>query len=331
YYLVSNVFEPVYEPFIRSIVSLFVGENNIIYTLFAGEYGVLTLTVTYVFGLLLPLVAAFYIFMAIMEDSGYLPRLAALTDRVLTFLGLNGRAIIPMILGFGCITMATITTRILGTKREKIIATTLLGLTIPCSAQIGVIAGMITPLGAKYLSIYMISILIVFVAAGTILNKVLPGKSSDLFIDLSPIRIPKISNVLVKTWTKTKMFIKEAIPLFALGSLIMTLLNESNVLVWIQNAVAPIIENFLGLPKEAATAFVMGIIRRDFGAAGLTNLALTPMQTIVSLITITLFVPCIASVMVIFKERSKVEAISIWIGSFITAFVVGGIVSQIFM
>ncbi|MEG2338693.1 MAG: nucleoside recognition domain-containing protein, partial [Clostridium sp.] len=167
--------------------------------------------------------------------------------------------------------------------------------------------------------------------AGTILNKVLPGESSDLFVDLSPIRIPKVSNVLVKTFTKSKMFVKEAIPLFALGAFIITILNETNVLIWIQNAVAPIIESFLNLPREASTAFVMGIIRRDFGAAGLTELSLDPMQTIVALITMTLFVPCIAAIMVIFKERSKKEALLIWVGSFTTAFLVGGFVAQIFM
>ncbi|MEG0004504.1 MAG: ferrous iron transport protein B [Clostridium sp.] len=330
-YLIGNIFEPIYEPFVRGVVTTFASDTGFIYRLLAGEYGVLTLTITYVFGLLLPLVAAFYLFMSIMEDSGYLPRLATLTDRVLAFFGLNGRAIIPIILGFGCITMATITTRLLGTKREKIIATTLLGLTIPCSAQIGIITGMIAPLGGKYFLIYGATILIVFVLAGTILNKVLPGESSDLFIDLSPIRIPKVLNVLVKTFTKSKMFVKEAIPLFALGAFIITILNETNVLIWIQNAVAPIIESFLNLPREASTAFVMGIIRRDFGAAGLTELSLDPMQTIVALITMTLFVPCIAAIMVIFKERSKKEALLIWVGSFTTAFLVGGFVAQIFM
>jgi len=284
-FLLDGFFVPIYEPFVRNITgSVTGGQEGFIFDLFAGEYGILTLTASYIFGLLLPLVVSFYFFMSLMEDSGYLPRLAALTDRLLSFFGLNGRAIIPMILGFGCVSMATIGT-----------------------------------------------IVIVFVLAGTALNKILPGKSSDLFIDLSPVRLPKFSNVLVKTWSKTKMFIKEAMPLFALGAVIITVLDATQMLTWIQNAVAPITESFLGLPKEAATSFVMGIIRRDFGAAGLTDLILTPMQTIVALITITLFVPCIAAIMLIFKERSKAEAISIWIGSFIVAFLVGGAVAQIFM
>lgn len=313
-----------YEPFIRNIVLKLFSENSFMYRLLAGEFGILTLTPTYVIGLLTPLVIAFYFFMSLMEDSGYLPRIAALVDRVLSFFGLNGRAIIPIILGFGCITMATITTRLLGTKREKIIATILLGFTIPCSAQLGVIAGMIAPLGTKYILIYAFTILIVFALTGTVLNKTLPGESSELFIDLPPMRLPKISNVLKKTWTKTLMFLKEATPLFALGALIITLLEETKIIYKIQDAFKPITESLLRLPKEAANAFIMGIIRRDFGAAGLTELSLTPEQTVVALVTITLFVPCIASIIVIFKERSKKEAALIWLGSFVLAFLVGG-------
>jgi len=325
----ETIMKGYYEPFIKNIFSNLFGENSVLFRAFAGEFGLFTLTPTYVLGLLMPLVVAFYFFMSLLEDSGYLPRIAALTDKVLSFFGLNGRAIIPIILGFGCITMATITTRLLGTRREKIIATALLGLTIPCSAQLGVIAGMIAPLGTKYLLIYVATILIVFALTGTILNKLLPGESSHLFIDLPPVRMPRLSNVLKKTWTKTWMFLKEATPLFALGALIITFLNETNLLIHIQNFFAPFTVNILKLPKEAANAFIMGIIRRDFGAAGLTELVLTPEQTVVSLVTITLFVPCIASIIVMFKERSKQEALSIWIGSFIMAFLVGGILALI--
>jgi ferrous iron transport protein B len=319
----------MYEPIAKGLFANLFGDNTVLFRLFAGEFGLFTLTPTYVLGLLMPLVVGFYFFMSLMEDSGYLPRIAALSDRVLSFFGLNGRAIIPIILGFGCITMATITTRLLGTRREKIIATALLGLTIPCSAQIGVIAGLIAPLGTKYLTIYLVTIFLVFALTGTILNKVLPGESSDLFIDLPPIRLPKLNNVLKKTWSKTWMFLKEATPLFALGAFIITLLQETGSLIVIQNVFAPVTENLLKLPKEAANAFIMGIIRRDFGAAGLSDMILTPAQTIVSLVTITLFVPCIASILIMFKERSKKEAFIIWIGSFITAFIVGGILAHI--
>lgn len=120
-----------------------------VYELLAGEFGVLTLTITYILGLLLPLVIGFYVMLSLLEDSGYLPRIAALADRAMTAIGLNGRAIIPMILGFGCITMATITTRILGNERERKIATALMAFAIPCSAQLGVITALLAAAGGR--------------------------------------------------------------------------------------------------------------------------------------------------------------------------------------
>ncbi|MFP4015519.1 MAG: ferrous iron transport protein B [Halanaerobiales bacterium] len=323
----ETIFIGAYEPFVRGIVARFISIESFIGKLLIGEFGVLTMTMTYTFGLLLPLVAGFYLFLSILEDSGYMPRIAALVDRLLTFLGLNGRAIIPMLLGFGCVTMATITTRLLGSKRERIIAIFLLGLAIPCSAQLGVIAGLIAPLGIKYFAIYVVTLFVVYVLAGTFLNKVLPGKSTDLLIDLPPLRLPGIKNVLKKTYIKSLSFIKEAGPIFAIGAVVITIMQETGMLTAIQDAVTPITVGWLQLPKETATAFIMGIVRRDFGAAGLNSLSLTATQTTVSLIVITLFVPCIAAMMTMIKERNWKEALAIWFGSWLTAFGVGGILA----
>lgn len=323
------VFVETYEPFIRDIVKNLIAIDSLLGKLLVGQFGVLTMAVTYTFGLLLPLVIGFYLFLSLLEDSGYLPRVAVLVDRVLTSLGMNGRAIIPMLLGFGCVTMATITTRLLGSKRERIIAVFLLGLAIPCSAQLGVIVGLIAPLGAKYFMIYVATIAVVYILSGTFLNRVMPGESTDLLIDLPPLRWPKLSNILRKTYIKSKSFIKEAGPIFVIGAALVTVMQEFGILTAIQELVAPITVGWLELPKEAATAFIMGIVRRDFGAAGLTDLAMTPVQTIVSLITITLFVPCIAAMMIMIKERNWKESLAIWFGSWITAFVVGGIVAKI--
>ncbi|WP_143555664.1 ferrous iron transport protein B [Selenihalanaerobacter shriftii] len=325
----ETLFIGTYEPFIKSLIGNIVPQASLIGQLLIGEFGLLTMAITYTFGLLLPLVIGFYLFLAILEDSGYLPRIATLVDRVLTALGMNGRAIIPMLLGFGCVTMATITTRLLGSKRERIIAVFLLGLAIPCSAQIGVIAGLISPLGAKYFIVYVGTLLAVYVLAGTFLNKVLPGESTDLLIDLPPLRIPRLGNILRKTFIKSKSFIKEASPIFAIGAVVITLMQEFGLLTAIQDAVSPITVGWLGLPKEAATAFIMGIVRRDFGAAGLNALSMSAAQTTVSLITITLFVPCIAAMMIMVKERNWKESIAIWFGSWIIAFGVGGIVAQL--
>jgi ferrous iron transport protein B len=322
-----------YYEFIMKTLEPLLGTESLLAQLLIGEFGVLTMTPIYVFGLLLPLVVGFYLVLSIMEDSGYLPRVAVLTDRSLNLLGLNGRAIIPIILGFGCVTMATITTRILGSRRERFIATMLLGLAIPCSAQLGVIAGLLGPLGIKMAALYVSVIFIVFALTGTLLNKVVPGKSTDLMIDLPPLRLPRIGNVLKKTYVKSKVFITEAGPLFLLGAVIITLLQYTGILDLIANGFAPITEGFLKLPRETAVAFIMGIIRRDFGAAGLNDMVsrglLNSSQVVVALIAITLFVPCIAAIMVIFKERDWKEVLLIWMGSFVISFLTAGIVAQV--
>lgn len=325
------IMEEYYAPFMESLVERFLPLNSLAGYLLAGEYGVLTMTVVYLVGLLLPLVAGFYFSLSLMEDSGYLPRVATLTDRVLVKMGLNGRAIIPIILGLGCVTMATITTRVLGSRRERIIATALLGIAIPCSAQLGVIFGMVSPLGLFYLSLYVGIILLVFVGLGMLMDKVLPGRSTDLLIDLPPLRLPRLGNVLKKTYNRTAHFLKEASPLFAAGALFISLLSISGLLNLFQDLFSPLVNGLLKLPREAATAFIMGIVRRDFGAAGLYSLEMGSEQTLVSLVAITLFVPCIASILIIFKERGIKDGLLIWIGSFVVSFLVAGLLAAAIM
>ncbi|HQJ36290.1 MAG TPA: ferrous iron transport protein B [Bacillota bacterium] len=321
------IMEGMYRPFIISVLSPFISEGSFIGSMLIGEFGILTMVPVYIIGLLLPLIIGFYVLMAVLEDSGYLPRIAALVDRMLISLGLNGKAIIPIILGFGCVTMATMTTRILGTKREKIIATVLLGLAIPCSAQLGVIMGLVSGLDVFYIITYITVIAAIFILVGTVLNKLMPGESSHLLIDLPTIRLPMPGNVVKKTFQKTVMFLKEAVPLFIYGALLISVLGHTGALSYIQQWMTPITEGLLKLPPETATAFIMGIIRRDFGAAGLTSIAMTQQQLLVSLIVMTLFVPCIAAIMVIFKERGTKDALAIWLGSFAAAFITGGIIA----
>jgi len=302
---------------------------NPIARLFFGEFGVITMTITYLLFLLLPLVISFYFAMAMLEDSGYLPRLATMLDRAMNKLGLNGKAIIPILLGFGCVTMATITTRLLGTEKEKTIATAILQFTIPCSAQLAVIAVLLSGSGLAPITIYALVIITVLVTISTILNKLLPGQSTPLLIDLPIMRIPKLDNVFKKTFFRTYGFMKEAYIWFFAGALLVGLMEISGLLFLFQDILAPITTIWLKLPKETATAFVMGIVRRDFGAAGLFDLTLTHMQITVAIITITLFVPCIASFMVMLNERGWKVGLIIWFSAWILAFTVGGIVAQI--
>jgi len=296
-----------------------------------GEFGIITMTTTYLAFLLLPLVIAFYLTLAIMEDSGYLPRLATMVDRNLTYLGLNGRAVIPLILGFGCVTSATITTRLLSTQREKTIATAILQFAIPCSAQLAVIAALLAGAGFGPMLLYIVVILSVLIAIGTLLNKTLNDKSAPLLLDLPPMRLPRLNNVIRKTFFRTYHFMKEASGWFFLGALVVGIAQITGILGVLQQLLIPVVTHWLQLPPEAATAFIMGVVRRDFGAAGLYHMTLNPLQITVALIVITLFVPCIASLMVMMKERGWKEGFAIWLGTWIAAFAVGGIVSQIIL
>jgi ferrous iron transport protein B len=325
----KTIMQGYYEPFMRNLIAGFIPAKSIIYTLLAGEFGLLTMTPTYVLGLLLPLVAGFYLILSILEDSGYLPRIATLVDRLMNTIGLNGRAVIPLILGFGCVTLATIVTRLLGSERERRIAIFLLALAIPCSAQLGVITGMLVGLGISYVVLYILIVFCLMAIVGTLLNQFIPGKSSQLLIDLPAVRLPIMKNVLQKTVIKSWQFIREAGPVFALGAFIICVFQVSGVLEFTQNLAAPITTRWMLLPKETATAFIMGIVRRDFGAAGMYSIALTPMQTLIALVTLTLFVPCIAAMMVLVKERGRKEAPLIWVGSWVIAFLVGGVIAQI--
>jgi ferrous iron transport protein B len=274
-------------------------------------------------------VLGFYFALSILEDSGYLPRLATLVDRSLRIIGLNGRAVIPLILGFGCVTMATITTRLLGSQRERTIATTILQLAIPCSAQLGVIAALLATAGPVATLIYTGVIFTFLVTVGSVMNLSMPGEVSPLLIDLPHIRLPQLNNVTKKTLYKTYFFMKEASPWFFVGALVVSILQVSGALISIMDAMEPLVVGWLKLPREAATAFVMGLVRRDFGAAGMYHLDLTPYQIVAALVTITLFVPCVASLMVMLKERGLREGMIIWVGSLVLALTIGGLVAQI--
>ncbi|SHE90473.1 ferrous iron transport protein B [Desulforamulus putei] len=318
-----------FQPAVKALVGRMVAPESAFNQILVGNFGVITMTVTYLLGLLFPLVLGFNLVLALLEDSGYLPRIATLLDRVLTSFGLNGQAVIPLVLGFGCVTMALMSTRLLGSERERRIATIILALTVPCSAQLAIIATMLAGLGPGYAIVYGLIIVSVFMAGGLLLNRFVSGQSTSLWIDLPPLRLPKPGNVLKKSWMKSYEFITEAAPLFALGALCLGLLEVSGALNAIENALVPLTVNWLGLPKEAAGGFIMGVIRREFGTASLFSFPMSDVQKMVALTTITLFVPCIASAMVIYKERGWKEGTAIWLGIMMVAFFIGGLINQL--
>lgn len=318
------------EPFLRGLVASVAGDSGTVFQLFAGPYGIITLTITYLLGLLLPLVLGFYFLMALLEDCGYLPRLAALTDRIMGGIGLNGLAVIPMILGLGCVTMAAMSTRMLGSERERRIATALMALTIPCSAQLGIIAAVLAGQGGVWVTVaYLVIMMVLLGSIGRLLDRLSPGRASDLLLDLPPLRLPRPGNVFNKTFRKTWSFIKEAALYFLAGSVVLSILDVSGGLAAIQRALAPLVAGWLRLPPESAEAFMLGMVRREFAAVRLYDLALSGSSVLVAMVTVTLFVPCLASVLVILKERGRTFTAVVWVGSVGLAFLVGGVVAQV--
>src|SRR5512139_2105671 len=192
-----------------------------------GPYGVITMALTYAMAIVLPIVGCFFLVFGLMEDSGYLPRLAVMTNQLFKKIGLNGKAVLPMVLGLGCDTMATMTTRILETEKDRTIVTLLLALGVPCSAQLGVILGMFAGLPLLYFLIWIGVIAGILVIVGYLASKVIPGEGSDFILEIPPLRIPLLSNVVIKTLARIEWYLKEAVPLFILGTLILFVLNQT--------------------------------------------------------------------------------------------------------
>ncbi len=327
--LENDLFKGIINPWFQQLVTTWV-PFVWLQQLLVGPYGLWTMGMTYAIALILPIVTTFFIAFGILEDSGYFARLSVLSNRAFKMLGLNGRAILPMVLGLGCVTMATLTTRILHTPRERLIVTFLLALAIPCSAQLGVVMGMLASYGMGAFLIWLGTVIFILFTVGWLSGKLVKGKRIPLMTELPPMRLPMLSNVAKKTWSRLKWYLEEVIPLFLIGAALMFVLDLIGFLPWLIKAGEPLVTGWLGLPKEASAALLMGFLRRDFGATGLFALgsSLSPEQGLVGLVTLTIFVPCIASTMMIIKEQGLKTAV-IMTGIIIPlAFLIGGLMHR---
>lgn len=347
--LEDNLFNAYINPFIQSTIQLILpiakgdllnsqdiwidwktGLLTSLGTILAGDYGILTLTITYLIGVLMPLVWFFYLTWAILEDSGYLPRLAVLSDILMRNIGLNGRGVIPLILGLGCVTMAMVTTRLLTNRREQLIMMILLSLAIPCSAQLGIIQGLLARLGGfTGWGIWAVIILAVMYISGYLACRLLPGEQTPLIIDLPTYKIPQFTNIIKKANQKTYFFLKESGPAFFWASLILGIFQVTGVLNVIIDLMRPLVSGLLHLPEDVTISFLLGMIRRDFGAFGLLDLDLSLIQVITACVSLTLFVPCIATLAVMIKERDLKTATIIWLLSWVLGFGMGAILTRI--
>ncbi|GBC93817.1 Fe(2+) transporter FeoB [bacterium HR15] len=313
-WLENGLFGQYINPFVERLVRAIIPWSAL-QELLVGEYGVWTLGVTYAIALILPIVTFFFLVFAVLEDTGYLPRLAMLIDRAFKWLGLNGRAVIPIVLGFGCDTMATVVTRILETRRERILTTFLLTLAIPCSAQLGVVLALLAR-HPKGLLLWAGVLVGVFLLIGWLAAKVLPGSSAPFYMELPPMRLPSLSNVLLKTLARLHWYFMEVFPLFLLASVLIWIGQLTGLFDLAIRGMRPVVQA-LSLPSEAAVAFLFGFFRRDYGAAGLYRLneqgLLTGNQLLVASVVLTLFVPCVAQFLVSIKERGLRAALVMFV------------------
>ena len=320
----GRLFEEIINPWVVDLGARYLPWNWL-YELLVGEYGIFTLGVRYAVAIVLPIVGTFFIAFSVIEDTGYFPRLAMLVDRLFKRIGLNGRAVIPLVLGFGCDTMATIVTRTLETVRERIIATILLALAIPCSAQLGVILGLLSEVPGSLL-VWSLTLAVIFLFIGFLSARLVPGEQPMFYMEIPPLRMPQPRNVLVKTLTRMQWYFLEIFPLFILASVMLWAGKMTGALDWLVKAMSPAMLA-LGLPTEVSAAFIFGFFRRDFGAAGLYDLQsaglLNPVQLTVAAVTLTLFVPCVAQFLVMFKERGGKVAAGIFVFVTLLAFSVG--------
>ena len=305
-----------------------------IHDFLVGEYGLITTALSYGFAIVFPIVTTFFLLFGVLEDSGYLPRLAAMVNRIFRGMGLNGKAVLPMVLGLGCDTMAAMTTRILDTRKERVITTLLLALAVPCSAQLGVLLAMTARISIGAAILFSCMLVGIAFLVGWLAARLHGGETSDFILELPPMRVPQMGNLVMKTVTRLEWYLKEVIPLFVIGTAVLFVLDRLKLLGRIATLMEPLVQRWLGLPVETASAFLIGFLRRDYGAVYLLDAStgpdaiLTPHQVLVAMVTITLFMPCIATLFMISRELGRKTAAFITVFVFVFAVLMGGLVNR---
>ncbi|AAB90987.1 MULTISPECIES: ferrous iron transport protein B [Archaeoglobus] len=325
--ILVDLIETWFEENVNTAVNTFLEQNIPNYwlrELIGGEYGIITLGIRYAIAIIFPIVTTFFIAFSLLEDSGILPRTAYLLDGIFKKIGMSGRAVIPLLLGTGCGTMAVIVTRILETWRERVIATILLAVGIPCSAQLGVMLGIAPDFRAMMIWISVVTA--VLLIAGFISSRVIPGERAVFFMEIPPIRVPRPENVFYKTVSRLEWYFKEVLPIFVLISVLIWIGRITTAFDIIVSALSVPV-SAIGLPPKASEVFLYGFFRRDYGAAGLFDISseglLSYGQVVVAMVTLTLFVPCIAQFSIICKERGIKQGIAVFLLSVAIAFTAG--------
>jgi len=338
-YGLEPLFDNLWAPVLSKLSSFLGGggflHNIIIGKLIGGEvnfvqsFGFLSSGLYVPFAMVLPYVLSFYLVIGLLEDIGYLPRLAVLMDTIMHRVGLHGYAIIPTLLGLGCNVPAVLATRILESKKERFIAATLISIAVPCAALQAMVFGLVGEQGGQYVAIVYGTLLVIWVILGVILRYAVRGFTPELLIEIPPYRLPLWRAVLQKLWMRVYGFLKEAVPIILGAVLVINVLYFVGIFDMIANFTAPVITNLLGLPKEAVTAIVIGFLRKDVALGMLAPLGLTAGQLVVGSVVLATFFPCIATFVVLLKELGTVNMLKSTGIMISVALISGGILNLI--
>jgi len=335
-HLLNPIFNDFYLPLITKIVDTILPIkffHNLLLGTTAdplGSLGVLTAGLYIPLVVVLPYLFSFYLALSFLEDWGYLPRLAVLLDNVFHRLGLHGYSSIPVILGLGCKVPAIFATRILETRREKLIAIALIMMSAPCLPQTAMILSIIAPFGGNYLFLIFSLLLLVSIITSIILNKLLKGETPELLCEIPPYRLPNLSFLMRKVWLRLSSFVKEAVPLIVLGILFIAILDLSGVIDYVSRILGVPIFYILGLPPETVVVMISGFLRKDVSIALLAPFNLSPQQLIIACIFLVLYLPCIATFFVMVKELGLKDAVKLIAILFFSGLLVGGILNLFF-
>ena len=313
-------------------VSSLLTASPLFHDFMVGEYGILTMGVFNAIGTVVPILIVFFLITSFLEDVGYLPNLSVLLNRFFSIFGLTGKSVLPIVLGFGCNTMATLTTRTLDTKKERVVASFLIALGIPCAVQLGVLLAIMATAPFSVLLITVAAVFATQMISGITLHRMVPTEQkSDFILELPPFRIPDFRHIIIKTYYRVKWFLVEAVPLFVLGAGLMFALKITGLLSMIKTGLRPVVTEFLSLPDKITEVFILVLARRELGAVYFKDMVDAAQvdyeQTITGLVVITLFIPCISNTMVMFKELGSRWAIGLNIAIITIAIMVGGVVN----
>jgi ferrous iron transport protein B len=331
-----KIFDGHWLPWLQGV---FAGAPAWVFNIFVGDpladncfeaFGVLSSGIFVAIGVVLPAIVAFYLIFAILEDVGYMPRLAVLVDTLLHKIGLHGYAIVPTILSLGCNVPGVTAVRPLETRKQRFLAIVLLSVFVPCGAQIGIMEGMIPSL----IGWVFLALVIGYFGVGWIINKIVPGESPEILMDVPPYQMPTARNIWMKLWTRTSKFLTVAVPFVLLGCVIVAVLYITGAMDAIASGLSPVITGVFGLPQDTAAAMIAGFLRKDLAVGTIGMLAaggmtITVFQVFTAVVLLSIYFPCLATFALMIKELNWKETLGALATLIVMVFVYGAILHLI--